>query len=375
MASAALLLPSHCTCRMPKTRRSTRRSRSNPQQPPPPFVTPKRKKVLVPIGLGTEEVEAVTMVDILRRAGAAVTMASVEEQLQIEGSNGVRLIADASISSCVDESFDLVALPGGMPGSVRLRDCNILQKITSKQADEKRLYGAICAAPAVVLEPWGLLKRKQAFHRNGIHPLQEEYNLMEWTFNHTPRVLIPIADGSEEMEAVMMIDVLRRAKVNVVVASVEKYMEVVASRNVKIVADMLISDAAKSTYDLILLPGGAKGAERLHKSSILKKLLNEQLLAGRAYGETCSASDGVLHRHGLLEGKKAASHRSLSANITDASAKGGVGVVIDGKLITSRGTGATMDLALAIVSKLFGHARARSVAAGLVFEYPKAKMS
>ncbi|XP_020518022.1 protein DJ-1 homolog C isoform X2 [Amborella trichopoda] len=322
-----------------------------------------------------------------------------------------------------------------MPGSVRLRDCNILQKITSKQADEKRLYGAICAAPAVVLEPWGLLKRKQmtchpafmhklptfwavtsnvqvagevttsrgpgtaiefalsfveqmfgkenaeeveqtlAFHRNGIHPLQEEYNLMEWTFNHTPRVLIPIADGSEEMEAVMMIDVLRRAKVNVVVASVEKYMEVVASRNVKIVADMLISDAAKSTYDLILLPGGAKGAERLHKSSILKKLLNEQLLAGRAYGETCSASDGVLHRHGLLEGKKAASHRSLSANITDASAKGGVGVVIDGKLITSRGTGATMDLALAIVSKLFGHARARSVAAGLVFEYPKAKMS
>lgn len=49
---------------------------------------------------------------------------------------------------------------GGMPGSARLRDCKILQEITSKQAEEKRLYGAICAAPAVTLLPWGLLRRK-----------------------------------------------------------------------------------------------------------------------------------------------------------------------------------------------------------------------
>lgn len=50
-----------------------------------------------------------------------------------------------------------------MPGSARLRDCEILRKITSKQVEEKRLYGAICAAPAVVLEPWGLMKRKKVF--------------------------------------------------------------------------------------------------------------------------------------------------------------------------------------------------------------------
>lgn len=48
-----------------------------------------------------------------------------------------------------------------MPGSARLRDCEVLQKIMSKQAEEKRLYGAICAAPAVTLKPWGLLKKKQ----------------------------------------------------------------------------------------------------------------------------------------------------------------------------------------------------------------------
>ena len=52
-------------------------------------------------------------------------------------------------------------LKGGMPGSVRLRDCDILRKITCKQAEEKRLYGAICAAPAVTLLPWGLLRKKK----------------------------------------------------------------------------------------------------------------------------------------------------------------------------------------------------------------------
>lgn len=50
-----------------------------------------------------------------------------------------------------------------MPGSTRLRDCEILRKITSKQVEEKRLYGAICAAPAVVLQPWGLMKKKKVF--------------------------------------------------------------------------------------------------------------------------------------------------------------------------------------------------------------------
>lgn len=50
---------------------------------------------------------------------------------------------------------------GGMPGSARLRDCEVLQKITSNQAEEKRLYGAICAAPAVTLLPWGLLRKKR----------------------------------------------------------------------------------------------------------------------------------------------------------------------------------------------------------------------
>ncbi|CAI0447320.1 unnamed protein product [Linum tenue] len=122
------------------------------------------KKVLVPIGFGTEEMEAVILIDVLRRAGAKVTVASVEPQLEIEAAAGSKLVADISISDCSDETFDLVALPGGMPGSARLRDCEVLRRITSKQADEERLYGAICAAPAVTLLPWGLLRKKQVVY-------------------------------------------------------------------------------------------------------------------------------------------------------------------------------------------------------------------
>lgn len=68
-------------------------------------------QVLVPIGFGTEEMEAVILVDVMRRAGAEVTVASVEQELEIEASGGTRLVADTSISSCSDEIFDLVALP------------------------------------------------------------------------------------------------------------------------------------------------------------------------------------------------------------------------------------------------------------------------
>ena len=68
------------------------------------------------------------------------------------------------------------------------------------------------------------------------------------------QILVPIANGSEEMEAVMIIDILRRAKANVVVASVEDKLEILASRQIKLVADVLIDEAAKLSYDLIVLP-------------------------------------------------------------------------------------------------------------------------
>ena len=119
------------------------------------------KKVLVPIADGTEELEAVTLIDVLRRADISVTVASVAEQ-QITASRGVKIVADCLITDCVDETFDLVVLPGGIPGAENLRDSRPLEQILKRQADEKRMIGAICASPAVVLASHGLVKNKRA---------------------------------------------------------------------------------------------------------------------------------------------------------------------------------------------------------------------
>ncbi|MCP4665846.1 MAG: DJ-1 family protein, partial [Deltaproteobacteria bacterium] len=114
------------------------------------------KKVLVPIAEGTEEIEAVCIIDVLRRAGAEVIVASVDG-LQVTASRGVKLVADKLISQCVDEVYNLVALPGGIPGAEHLRDSEDLTGILNRQYKAGRLYGAICASPAVVLQHHGLL--------------------------------------------------------------------------------------------------------------------------------------------------------------------------------------------------------------------------
>ena len=120
------------------------------------------KTVLVPVADGTEELEAVAIIDVLRRAGAQVTIASVTGRQRITASRGVVIVADALIEACVEKDFDLVVLPGGIPGAQHLRDCADLVGILKRQRDKNGLYGAICASPAVVLEHHGLLAGRQA---------------------------------------------------------------------------------------------------------------------------------------------------------------------------------------------------------------------
>ena len=114
------------------------------------------KTVLVPIADGSEEVEAVCIIDTLRRAGAEVTVASVGS-LQVTASRGVKLVADALIADCVCQTYDCIALPGGMPGAEHLRDSAELIGLLKKQKQAGRLYAALCASPAVALRPHGLL--------------------------------------------------------------------------------------------------------------------------------------------------------------------------------------------------------------------------
>lgn len=117
------------------------------------------KTALVPVADGSEEMEAVIIVDVLRRAGVATTLASVEPgRLAVTCSRGVTLVADALLAdAAAGAAYDAVVLPGGMPGAERLRDCAQLTAIVQDQHAAGRVTAAICAAPAVALQPAGVL--------------------------------------------------------------------------------------------------------------------------------------------------------------------------------------------------------------------------
>lgn len=119
------------------------------------------KHVLVPIADGIEEIEACTIIDVLRRAKIEVTVASVSD-LQVTASRGVKIVADTLIADCKDETFDLIVLPGGMPGAEHLRDCPALIDMLKAQKAAGRFYAAICASPAVVFVPHRLIDGKTA---------------------------------------------------------------------------------------------------------------------------------------------------------------------------------------------------------------------
>lgn len=126
---------------------------------------PPQKRVLVPIATGSEEIETACIVDILRRAGADVTVASCNTDtstLVVKMSRGMNFVADAAVSSCADNIYHLVALPGGMPGASGLAASPALLALLKAHAARGAPYAAMCAAPAVVLEPAGLLAGKAA---------------------------------------------------------------------------------------------------------------------------------------------------------------------------------------------------------------------
>lgn len=112
------------------------------------------KKILVPIAPGTEPLEAISTIDILRRAGYSVTVASADftGALSVEGAHGITLTADCKLVDVADDEFDLIALPGGLGGSETFRDSTLLVEMVKQQKYDGRWVAAICAAPALVLQ-------------------------------------------------------------------------------------------------------------------------------------------------------------------------------------------------------------------------------
>lgn len=171
-----------------------------------------------------------------------------------------------------------------------------------------------------------------------------------------PRVLIPLAEGFEELEAVTLIDLLRRAEIEVVTAGLVTG-PVTASRGTVLVPDTELGAVADQAFDMILLPGGLPGSDHLDQDPRVRELLTRHRSMDRYTAAICAAPK-VLANAGLLDGRAA----TWYPGALDPAAYPSVrhqrdAVVVDGKLVTSRGPGTAMDFALALIELLVGRDR------------------
>lgn len=177
-------------------------------------------------------------------------------------------------------------------------------------------------------------------------------------------VLVPLAEGCEELEAVTIIDVLRRAGIEVVTAGLEDG-PVVASRGVGLIPDTTLDKALTDDYDMVVLPGGGPGSDRLDADSRIRELLIKMANSGKFTAAICAAPK-VLKSAGLLDGKDVTCYPGVMNNEQIPGLDTGQAVIQDGKVVTSRGPGTAMDFALTLIENLTDRSTRDQVEAGLV---------
>lgn len=171
------------------------------------------------------------------------------------------------------------------------------------------------------------------------------------------KAIVFLADGFEECEGLIVVDILRRAGVDTVMASAMGKLEIDSSRHIKVMADVLAEDVDFETIDMVVLPGGRTGTENLGKCGIVR----EQCKAFAAteeddapkYAAAICAAPSLLAELGLLEGKKATCHPDFEDHMAGAELTG-ESVVTAGNIITGQGLGASFDFAFELVRILAG---------------------
>ncbi|MFN3599596.1 MAG: DJ-1 family glyoxalase III [Aquificaceae bacterium] len=180
------------------------------------------------------------------------------------------------------------------------------------------------------------------------------------------KVAIILAEGFEEVEAVAPIDVLRRAGVEVIIAGLTPD-PVPSARDVKIVPDTTVDNLNPKELDLVILPGGAGGVERLKADPRVERLIKAMQDKKKLIGAICAAPT-ALAKFGVLEGKRATVYPSLVEEIKPAQFVN-QRVVEDENLITSQGPGTALEFGLRLAEKLVGKEKAREVARRMLVNY------
>ena len=178
-------------------------------------------------------------------------------------------------------------------------------------------------------------------------------------------VVVFLADGFEECEALLAVDLLRRAGVQTITASVMGRLEVPSSRKILIKADALAEDVDYSSADMIVLPGGRVGTENLRKSEIARTQCLEFAKESKYLAAICAAPS-ILAELGILDGKKATCHPDYESKMQGVVLTG-KSVSIDGKVITGQGLGAGFPFAFELVRVMAGESEVERIKKAICF--------
>ncbi len=164
------------------------------------------------------------------------------------------------------------------------------------------------------------------------------------------KVYIFFADGLEEIEGLTVVDMMRRAGIDIDIVSINDKIKVTGSHNISIDADILLKDIQPSQADMFVLPGGLPGTTHLAENEVLGKILKEAAAAGKYVAAICAAPS-VLGKYGILAGKHATCYPGFEDKLTEAYCSTD-NVVVDGNVITSRGMGTAIEFSACLVSLL-----------------------
>ena len=180
------------------------------------------------------------------------------------------------------------------------------------------------------------------------------------------KTAIFLANGFEEIEALTVVDPLRRAQIEISTVSISDSLEVTGSHNITVKADKLFGDVNFDEIDMIILPGGMPGTNNLFNCEPLREKITKFNNSGKLLSAICAAPT-VYGRMGLLDGKKACCYPGCEVNLNGADVQTSE-VTVDDNFITSRGMGTAIPFGLAIIEKFQGKKAADEMAAKIVYK-------
>ena len=179
------------------------------------------------------------------------------------------------------------------------------------------------------------------------------------------KVAVFFGTGYEEIEALTVVDILRRADVETTMVSITDDRSVTGSHSISVAMDVLLSEVKFDDLDVLVLPGGMPGTKNLEACEALMRQVDAFMEQGRIVAAICAAPSILGHR-GFLKGRKACSFPNFESHLEGAEVMDEP-AVIDGNIVTGRGMGAAVPFALAILEKLQGKEAADKMAENIMF--------